>query len=264
MSEGIKIKFGSVGWFLYFMLSIAVIGSFFGYVASAPFFLLGIFWPPAIRLGDALLFPGIRLLMDTQPWLDARVELPELAARRGVLLVSNHRSHLDAFLLLSRIRGVRILARRSLFRVPGLGLMMRLCRHIPCERGDLGDFQAAFRAVRERLEAGEIVHVFPELTRCEPGHDGVRPFVLAPFHAAIQAGSPIVPVAIAGTDGAWPRGALRIASGRKILVRALAPLDPARYRSPDDLRSAAHQGIRQALQNGLREIPEAPPQGAPA
>lgn len=238
-------------WLLYFVSSIAVVGAVLAYGLVAPLHFIGFVWSPASRAADRVMRDGIRLLMRLQPWLSAEVSL-ELSrgvapGGRGRLLVSNHRSHLDAFILLSQVPGIRILAKRSLFFVPFLGLMMRLSRQIPVRRGDLRDFLKAMEEVKARVLRGETVHVFPEMTRCPEGLRGTREFSLAPFHAAMQARLPVVPIAFAGTDRAWPKGRLGLGFRRPVRVRALEPLDPAHFGSAEALMAEARRRIDSAL-----------------
>jgi len=51
--------------------------------------------------------------------------------------------------------------------------------------------------MEEFLRNGESVFVFPEGTFT--GEDGVRPFQLGAFKAAVATGAPIIPVSLAGT-----------------------------------------------------------------
>ena len=51
--------------------------------------------------------------------------------------------------------------------------------------------------MEEILRAGESVFVFPEGTFTK--EDGIRPFQLGAFKAAVAAGVPIIPVSLAGT-----------------------------------------------------------------
>jgi 1-acyl-sn-glycerol-3-phosphate acyltransferase len=239
----------SVAWIIYFLCTVSVIGFISLYVLAAPFFLLGYFYRPAVRLADRILGAGTRLLMEVQPWLRPQVALDSALLRpgRGCLLVSNHRSHLDAFLLLSRIPGVRIFAKRSLFRVPFLGLGMHMAGHIPCTRGDPGAFQTALDQVEKGLRRGDRIHIFPEMSRCVPGFRGTRAFALGPFHAAMRTGVPIVPIAIRGTDLAWGKGAMRVQAGQDVRVEMLEPLYPRDFTSARELCNEARARIERAI-----------------
>jgi 1-acyl-sn-glycerol-3-phosphate acyltransferase len=227
-------------WMAYFFFMIALVGAAIGYGIGAPLLLLGRVFPKARRAGERVFRRGIALLMRLEPWLDARYEI---ALVPGAMTVANHRSHLDAFLLLSRIAGIRIVCKHSLFYIPGLSVAMRLMRHIPVRRGDSSSYWRAMEQVREGLRNQEAVHVFPEMTRCEPGLGGTQPFHLAPFHVAFQEKVKVIPIAIQGTDQVWPKGLAKLSWRRPVRVTSLAPLDPRDFRSASDLAAETRRRI---------------------
>jgi 1-acyl-sn-glycerol-3-phosphate acyltransferase len=187
--------------------------------------------------------------MRIQPWFAGTIAVSnrDLPAFGGCLTVSNHRSHLDAFILLSHIQGVRILSRKSLFRIPFLGWMMRAMRQIPVESGNVESFVSAMDRVREWIEQGERVHVFPEMTRCPPGMRGTQEFIAAPFHAAIKAHAAVFPIVFLGTDDVWPKGSFSLSFRRKVEARLLDPILPGQFTSAAELRSEARRRIDEAL-----------------
>ena len=244
MGSPTQIK--SLFWTSYFVASIAVLGVPFAFLGGSPFYLLGRVFRPARNLADRILLRGVQVLMAVQPWYSAKIEIPRLPGR--VLVVSNHRSHLDVFLLLSRIPGLRIVAKQSLFGIPFLGFMMRMMEQIPVTSGSLDGFYGAMEIVRAKLRAGETVHVFPELTRCEPGYDGVRNFSLLPFQIAIQEKARVLPVMVKGTDSVWGKGELGIHFRRSIAVKALDLIDAQEFKTAQDLKTAVQSRIERALQ----------------
>ncbi|MGE4130734.1 MAG: lysophospholipid acyltransferase family protein [Bdellovibrionales bacterium] len=234
-------------WLGYFLLTIAVVGFSFATVLFFPVRLLSRFLPGLEKWPDHILQMGIRLLLLLQPWLKARVALDLPENEHGVLLVSNHRSHLDVFILLSRVPGIRIMARKNLFRIPFLSLMMKATRQIGVERGSLEAWSQAMETLRERLTKGERVHVFPELTRCEPGFAGVRNFASGPFLAAIQKDSTVLPIVIKNTDAVWPKGQVGLHFRPSVEVISLAPIRARDFSSADILRREVHSRIAEAL-----------------
>jgi 1-acyl-sn-glycerol-3-phosphate acyltransferase len=107
-----------------------------------------------------------RLLWPAALWGRLRVGGLERVPQRGpVLLVPNHDSQWDPVMVglaLRRRRPLRFLARANLFRIPGLGPILRGAGQIPVERGK-GDVSALWAAV-EALHGGAAVCVFPEGT----------------------------------------------------------------------------------------------------
>jgi 1-acyl-sn-glycerol-3-phosphate acyltransferase len=119
----------------------------------------------------------------------------------GVLLVANHLSFLDVFVLgLLLRRPLNYVARSSLF-FPPLGWLIRSVGAFPIEREGVGK-QGLVETLR-RLQAGGIVTLFPEGTRSPDGE--LQP--LKPGIAVLvsRARVPVVPVGIAGTFEAWSR-----------------------------------------------------------
>lgn len=232
-------------WMGYFVFTIFAVGAPLSVAFCIPLYLLSFFFPWTQRPADWVLRWGIGLLMRVQPWFvgDCDIQIP----KGGVLLASNHRSHLDAFILLSRVQGIRILAKSTLFYIPCIGIMMKLTGQIPTQRGEVASFWKAMAMIREKLRDGQTVHVFPEMTRCTPGFSGTNDFMAAPFLAAKEAGRPVVPVVFENTDGAWPRGEFALRPRQNVRVRTLAPLDPAAFATADELCRETRRRINEAL-----------------
>jgi 1-acyl-sn-glycerol-3-phosphate acyltransferase len=105
-----------------------------------------------------------RLLVPLAWWGRLRVTGLEVLPERGpVLVVANHDSQMDPVILgvaLRNRRQLRYLARANLWRIPGLGPVLRGLRQIPIERG-AGDARAIHEAVAA-LRAGAAICIFPE------------------------------------------------------------------------------------------------------
>jgi len=235
-------------WMGYFLATIAAFGGILAFGVACPLLLLGYVHAPARRAGERVMCSGIQWLLRVQLWLRAEVRLANLRHGGGYLTVSNHRSHLDVFFLIGYIPGVRILAKASLFKVPFLGLMMRLMRQLRVPRGNYKAYVHAMDRVRELLAAGEHVHIFPEMTRCVAGMPGVQTFSLLPFAAALRAGVPIIPIVFSGTDVAWPKGYARLCAEHKVKVAALPAVDSAAFANATQLKDFVHNQIVRSLQ----------------
>ena len=119
----------------------------------------------------------------------------------GVLLVSNHLSYLDVFVLgVSAIRPLNYVARSTLF-VPVVGPFIRSVGGFPIQREGMG--ASGLKETLRRLRNGGVVILFPEGTRSEDGQLGaLKPGVAI---LALKARVPIVPAAVAGSFESWPR-----------------------------------------------------------
>jgi 1-acyl-sn-glycerol-3-phosphate acyltransferase len=116
----------------------------------------------------------------------------------AAVLAANHDSVLDPFVLpIATRRRVHFMAKAELFRYPVLRQLMLSAGTFPVERG-AGDGSAITRGV-ELLRRGELVSVFPQGT-CLPFRE--RPWRRGVARLALEAGAPLVPVCLVGTERA--------------------------------------------------------------
>lgn len=132
----------------------------------------------------------------------------------NVVFVCNHQSNYDVILFFAHVRKhTRWVAKRELFKIPVFGQTMRLAGNIPVDRdgseSDKSRLSEAVMAVRERVS----VMFFPEGTRESDGK--LKPFKKGAAVFAIQAGVPIVPMAVSGTRLILPKGSLAIRWGKR-------------------------------------------------
>jgi 1-acyl-sn-glycerol-3-phosphate acyltransferase len=132
----------------------------------------------------------------------------------NVVFVCNHQSHYDVILFFAHVRKhTRWVAKRELFKIPVFGQTMRLAGNIPVDRdggeSDKSRLSEAVIAVRERVS----VMFFPEGTRNSDGK--LKPFKKGAAVFGIQAGVPIVPMAVSGTRRILPKGSLAIRWGHR-------------------------------------------------
>lgn len=232
-------------WFVFFLAMIAVVGGLFAYCVTVPLCLVGRFFTPFWNIGGEVLVIGVGFLLDLEPWLNADVSI-ELPGAPFVT-VSNHRSHLDMFFLLSHIPNVRVIAKRSLFYVPFLGIMMWVLKNIPVKKGDVSSYLRALERAKEALDEGDPVHIFPEGTRCEPGFEGVQEFQLAPFRMIMDTGLPLIPIVFVDTDKVWPKGLNKISFRQKATVVSLPVIHPQDFPNAESLRAYTHEQIQNRL-----------------
>ncbi|HEY0866814.1 MAG TPA: lysophospholipid acyltransferase family protein [Fimbriimonas sp.] len=123
----------------------------------------------------------------------------------GLLVVSNHMSHLDPPALACAVRQRRLLAmaKEELFQHPAFGWLIAKIGAFPIRRGE-ADLESVKLAM-SYLEAGESMIVFPEGTRS----DGVRMLHIerGVSMLAKKTGVKVLPVGINGTQVLMPRGA---------------------------------------------------------
>src|ERR1700722_2271042 len=120
-----------------------------------------------------------------------------------VILAANHASFLDPPLVGSGLkRDINYLARKSLFRYPVLGWILRAVNAVPVDRD--GGGAAGLRAIMDRLQDGGAIILFPEGTRTSDGK--LQPARSGVGLTVIKSEAPVVPVRVFGTYQAWGKG----------------------------------------------------------
>jgi len=114
------------------------------------------------------------------------------------IYASNHASYFDVLPLMLGL-GVpyRFVAKSEVGAMPFIGTFLKQMGHLKFDRTDPQSRLRQAEELEEFLRNGESVFVFPEGTFT--GEDGVRPFQLGAFKAAVATGVPIIPVSLAGT-----------------------------------------------------------------
>jgi len=143
---------------------------------------------------------------------------PQLLERgRPYVFMANHLSTVDIWALFIALPvPVRFIAKKQLAAIPLFGWAMWAGRFIFIDRHNATSARRTIDHAAQRIREGTSVLLFPEGTRSRDGQ--LQPFKKGGFHLAIDAGAPIVPVALKGTRELMPRGALRLKPGRVTVI----------------------------------------------
>jgi 1-acyl-sn-glycerol-3-phosphate acyltransferase len=161
--------------------------------------------------------------------------LPAYRPRRTVC-VSNHLSQTDTFLISHLPWEMKWLAKASAFRIPFIGWAVWLAGDIPVVRGDPASARKAMARCARYLEREMPVMIFPEGTRSRDGK--MLPFKDGAFRLAIETGADVLPLAVAGSRAALPKGSWkpgfangRVAVGSPIATSGMTLDDVARLKA---------------------------------
>lgn len=144
--------------------------------------------------------------------------------RRPFVVVSNHESFADILLISHLPWEMKWLSKVELFRLPFLGWLMRLAGDIPLKRGFGPSAAEAMARARDALANKVSVMIFPEGTRSATAE--LLPFKDGAFRLAIDAGVPILPLALHGTGTALPKHDWRFGRSTAV-VKVLEPVETA-------------------------------------
>jgi 1-acyl-sn-glycerol-3-phosphate acyltransferase len=180
---------------------------------SPPYFLIGLASWPILR--SVFRFRA-----------DGKEHLPR---EGGYVLAAGHHSNLDPWAIglpLWPRRFLRFMAKSELFWFP-LGPFIRACGAFKVRRGKSD--QEAIQTAVNLARSGNVIAMFPEGTRRKKGllktrqpqsHTGAA-------RIALEAGVPLVPAGIRGTDELARVGAWRVRYGEPIRLDDLVELDAA-------------------------------------
>ena len=182
-----------------------------------------------------------------------------IPAKGGAVLACTHVSYLDFIFCglagLPAGRKTRFMAKQEVFANRISGPLMRGMHHIPVDRAA---GQASYRQAVTALRAGEVVGVFPEATISRSFT--VKPIKTGAVRMAAEAGVPVIPVAIWGSQRLWTKGHPKNLTQRHvpILIRVGDPFQPSADEAPEELTADLRTRMSALLDATQRDYPETP------
>jgi 1-acyl-sn-glycerol-3-phosphate acyltransferase len=220
--------------------------------------LIIVFWPfglrePLIAVGRWAMGLGLRVL-----GIQVNVSGRDAIDRRSrYIFMANHLSFIDGPMLFRLIpQSVRVILKKSIFRIPVVGQGMRFVGFVPVDRKSVrGGKKSIENAARLMRERGYSYLIFPEGTRSRDGR--IQAFKRGGFFLALESGAAIAPISIRGTFELMPKGALFAKRG-KVDVRFHPPIPVEVYRQ-DNMKDLIDR-VKEAIELGLANhaCPEGP------
>lgn len=175
-----------------------------------------------------------------------------LTSSRPCVFVFNHQSKLDLPVMIHLVRSEATgVAKREIQRLPVFGQILDAAGLVFIDRADAGKaIEQLEPAVRKLRDEGASLVVAPEGTRSATPRIG--PFKKGPFHIAMQAGVPVVPVVMRNTGELMWRGSQLIKPG-VVEVKVLEPVDTSSW-TADSIGDRAEE-IRQQFISTLAQWP---------
>jgi 1-acyl-sn-glycerol-3-phosphate acyltransferase len=138
------------------------------------------------------------------------------------VMVANHQSLLDIFVLFRLFTHFKWVSKIENFRIPFIGWNMHLNNYIQLKRGDPSSIAVMLHTCRENLDAGNSIMMFPEGTRSPTGK--LRGFKPGAFNLAKDAKRPLLPIVVHGTASALPKRGVILQGHHPIVIEVLDPI----------------------------------------
>lgn len=227
---------------------IAAIVLFGFYILAAPIAsLLGFPWVwitgdmgPLYRMGVWIAGTGVRLA-NIHVEVSGRDKLPP----GSCIFMCNHVSNLDPCVIIPLIhRRVSILIKKQLMGLPMLGPAMKRAKFIAIDRTQLDSAIRSLHEAKDVLSSGLSLFIFAEGTRSRDGR--LQPLKKGPFYVAFEAGVPVVPISLHGTESMMRKGSMRVFPSTAYVTFHDA-IDPKQFADREALMDAVRSSIASAL-----------------
>ncbi|HMZ07755.1 MAG TPA: lysophospholipid acyltransferase family protein [Anaerolineales bacterium] len=171
-----------------------------------------------------------------------------------VVLAANHVTNFDVIpMQLSIPRPIFFMGKASLFKIPIFEAAIRDLGAFPVHRGEKDEW--ALRHAARVLEHGQVLGMFPEGTRSQG--KGLRVARTGSARLTLDAGCPIIPMAVIGTDNFFkhfPRRTL-------VTIKILQPILPKPAETPLALMDRVMFALAKELPPEMRGVYAEVPKG---
>lgn len=204
---------GVINTFVWALIGIFL--SIFSSTGKIIHFYCSVPWSRIILLGS-----GVRVTING---------LNSIDKEKSYIYIPNHLSFFDIFALLAYLPvDFKFILKGELMRIPILGWAMRRAKYISIDRSSAAKAKKTFKEAVERIRSGASIVIFAEGTRSKNGH--LQPLKRGAFYLAIESGTPIVPIAIKGTNKIMPKGSFMVKKG-SITIQLGKPIETIHYKS---------------------------------
>ena len=166
-----------------------------------------------------------RLLQGITPGLSFQVA-DEVFSIRSAVIVSNHASYLDPILLISLFEKQKTIVKRTFFKLPVFGWILKTSGYIPSALDGNTDMIRRIEEMGAYLATGGNLFIFPEGTRSRDGRIGR--FNKSAFKIAANCNAPIYVLFIKNTHFLYPPGGFRFNTcvPNTVRVELIGRIDP--------------------------------------
>lgn len=165
---------------------------------------------------------------------------------KATLVMCNHSSLYDIPISIQTFpnRSIRMLAKKELAKIPVMGKGMTAAEFPFIDRKNRNQAVKDLEHVRQLMESGIVMWVFPEGTRSKDGK--LAAFKKGAFITAIEAGATIIPIGIRGAYNILPARTTQFNLEQTAEVHVGQPIDASQFtmENREELISKVHQSMK--------------------
>lgn len=167
-------------------------------------------------------------LADVRISVDGDENLADLRDGESFVVISNHQSTYDIFVLMHTYPGsLRMVAKKQICDIPIMGGAMIASGFVSVDRSNTESARQSLDNAKAVFDAGTSIWIAPEGTRSDDGR--LLPFKKGGFMLALSAQRRILPVTLIDTNTILPSKDHKVRTGKHVRVRFHAPVDPAEF-----------------------------------
>ena len=162
------------------------------------------------------------------------------------IIVSNHESATDILALYYLKRQFKWLSKEENFRVPFIGMAMKLACYIPIKRGNKESSRMALEECKDNLRRKIPILFFPEGTRSTLGYP--KSFKPGAFKISQEMNLPVLPIILKGAGKLLSKGSLA-PNKATVTVKILELIPPQKNESLMDYTLRVENVIKKEHKN---------------
>jgi len=163
-----------------------------------------------------------------QPWIWASraktvtTHAKEYDKNRSYVVISNHLSNLDNFLLFRylKIKWV-FMAKKEVYKIPVFRTAAKAFNFIKVDTKNINDQESIANQAKKIFNNNWSIMIYPQGTRSDKNE--IFKFKKGAFHIASENNIPILPVVISGTSDIWPKHSSYM-NGGKAKIHTFEPM----------------------------------------
>ncbi|AYE35938.1 1-acyl-sn-glycerol-3-phosphate acyltransferase [Borrelia turcica IST7] len=173
-----------------------------------------------------------------------------LSGKGSVVIMGNHVGAMDPiFLIYIFMQPFAVVAKRSLFNIPFLNLILISIGAIPVNRSSIKSSANAQRRALEVIKEGRLIGIFPEGTRSRDGEVGK--FKRGAMNLALRTNSSIIPVTLLNTHKVFIKNFI-FNSGLSVYVHVHSLIDVSILKN--DEKENLHVIVRDKIVKKLEKM----------